>query len=806
MSNDALSHRIAIAKRFGERIACCDAVFQTGADGIHGMPCTVVEGKERPLSGVNAFMLIQVMKDYGWNDPRFYNARQIVEAGWKLTPDASGIGLQFLSSVGEDGMPLENPSVKRFKVFHASEIDGVPARERSTSPEVIDVEDALEKAGSWSSVDGLSNGILNVLWDSQVSELASCKLNSADAILRSKLALCLLEVQLGLEHDEYDNLYSGRDLEWVSVIEREPLAFFAAVRDAERLAAEFMQIVRLSEQERLAIIAVAQPESKESETVAIQEGKKDERIIMPGKGRVSAYIEALWQDRQAVLVVPYADKDKAHKLGAVWYEPQKIWFVPKELDVNAFNEWNPHHNSLGVAATRDVLIESFRKSMDLLGLDTSGNIEVDGRWHNVAVNSKMSKRNNKAGSYIISLDGAMDGGAIGTILNKDTGEHHTWRYDGPLLTPEQRARLRAEVLEREANNERQALLLQESAAVHASEIWAAGTSADQHGYVVKKGIPSDGLRQVPGTVLKQYPEFMGAGGKSIIRSRNNYLIVPMKNVDGELRAVQAISEDGSVKTFMRGAQKKGTMMVIGAESFHALNHPDISDVAYTEGIATGASFHACSGVPVVVCFDAGNLETVVAQSTNKLDAATQRILAIDNDQFYVERAVGYIAAKLGMNPHHDGGTKVHVANGDRGFRLASFGEIKADGEWHQESKGSYCVTLTPDNDSVAIKSVKVELVPINERKISAIFENRGLKAGLAALAAIEAGGGIGKIAMPSFKSLDGRPTDWNDLEQSEGVEAVRAIVSDVVALHHFDDSLDFTHHKIDSGHSVSVGR
>jgi putative DNA primase/helicase len=494
---------------------------------------------------------------------------------------------------------------------------------------------------------------------------------------------------------------------------------------------------------------------------------------------------ASFNDRETVLAVPFADNERVKELGAQWYPAQKLWFVPKGMDVTLFKEWNPRENALGAVATESVLLDSFKNSMAMLGLDTS-DVRVDGKWHYASVDTKR-KKNNKSGSYIVSFgdDGSTP---VGTILNRDSGESFTWRHAGELLTPEQRAKMRAEAMVREAIAARETAIIQDSAAVHAAEIWALGESAIGHVYLVDKGISTEGLKQISGSLLLGYPEFKSESGATMVRGDKNYLLVPMKSESGVFRAVQAIDESGT-KIFMKGAQKKGTMMVLGADCFDDIFKLGMPVVSYVEGMATGASFREISGLPVVVCFDAGNLETVVKQTAQvvALAGSMVSVVAADNDQFYVERAVGFLAEKLGLNPSDNGGQAVSVVSGSNEQRRVLLGEAVADGQWHDTAKGTYCATLIHEDDGIAVRQVVVEVVPTGKRAMKAIFANRGLEAARVAQDAIKAAGGNVVMAIPSFKSLEGRPTDWNDLVKREGIAASRRLTNEIKYL----DTTDF---------------
>lgn len=757
---NSLAHRLAVGRRFSARIATGDAVFLTGLADVIDLPYTVSEGLVKPMSGANLFVMLQVMKDKGWTDSRFFTAGQISTSGWDIKPSAASIRLQYLVSVGSDGLPLEVPVSKVFQVFNAKDIDGVPAIEpkvRDSYEGVIKAGDTLRFSESIAAKEGFEDWLQS---DENLNLITQSGLH-----LTMNLASLLIEVQTGVNLNKDNKQYLSH---WVQMIEADPLSFFQAVNDAERLAASVMVLAQAEVVERNALLE-------------INENANNKGADMTRKNTGANRVARLFAAREAVLAVPFDDKERAGALGAMWSPVQKLWFVPAGLNVNQFKEWDPRAHVLGAVASRDMLLDEFRNAMSSMGLDASGDIKDDGKWHNVSVDSKNGR--NFSGSYILSMNGSREGDAIGTILNKHTGEQFTWTHKGSLLTPEQRARLRADVIAREEISTREALAMQEVAATHAIEIWTVGKEASQHDYVVKKGTNEvhSIFRQVSGDVLLKYSEFKSETGTSIIRASENYLLVPMHNEAGELRALQAINADGSVKSFMRGAQKKGTMLVIGAESFDDVVHgktlgtADIfgSELAYAEGVATGASFNIASSMPVVVCFDASNLETVVAQTAAKLPSGLNVVIAADNDQFYVERAMGFLSDKLGLNPHVEGGQVVKVLSGLDESREVSLGEAVADGEWHQSAKGNYRISTVYDDVGDFVRSFKVEVVPTGARAMSSLYENRGLEAARNAKAALKAVNGSVVLAIPTFRSLDGRPTDWNDLVKREGLSSAR---------------------------------
>lgn len=776
------AHRMAIAKRFAQRIEVGDAVFITGKAANMDLPHTISGGKQRPITGFNRWMLLQVMQDRAWSDARFFTSKQLETFGWNLRDGAQPVVLQFVSTTDQDGTALAIPKVQRLSVFNATFIDGVPASTAAVKFSSKALESAMVAADfepGAQIVDALAAWV-----DAQYAGLGGRE-GKAPQALAQALAMSAVFAEI-----EWDDGQHGKALkqharrwssaEWVrdaqALINTDPTAFFDAVRVAELAASQVVSMTRIAQQELQAsheILATRKEAAMDNYSSIQSPG---------GKGRSSYQerLEEMFAARQAVLAVPYKEKDRAKQMGAVFYGNKRkdgtdgmggVWFVPQGLDVCKFKQWDPRQHCLSPTATEGVVIDAFIQAMAALNLEEPKEIKADGQWHNVRVTDK--KGRNLSGAYLLNLETAS-----GQINNKYSGQSMSWIYDGPLLTPEQRARMRAltEQRAKEADAARQKA--QETAAEHAAEIVAQGQPAHGHGYVQKKGMSAEGLVQVPGKVLLKYDEFYGESGMSAIREDQNYLIVPMKNAAGQIRAVQAINEDGSVKSFMRGGQKKGTMAVLGAPSLDALfahvaSQPNRIWVAsFTEGCATGDALRSGSNTPVIVCFDAGNLEAVVSENAHKIPPNLMPILAVDNDQFHVERALGFLARELGVNPNSQRGSMVEVLSGQTSTRMVSLGDAIANDDWNQAPKGRYQMKLVRESDSTEVRSIELEAMIDGEvRARRMTFSNRGVEAGRTALEILrkrEQGHTSAVMLVPEFKSLQGRPTDWNDMAKLHG--------------------------------------
>lgn len=789
---DHVAHQRAISKRFAELIAQGEAVFLDSASGIK-LPFTLSgDGQRRELNGINRLMLLQVMKERGWQDPRFFTARQAQDAGWDVRPEAAPVTLQFFSSLDGQGLPLKQPEVKRFKVYNAHEIGGVsPLSPSRDLPSAQHIRVAAARAGYEPGQSQLRSTM--VAWTAAFQN--ETKVSGATPLLalQQRIAVMLVEAQTWFP---LETLEQDIDLAaWAQALNTNPLALPGCVKGAELIATQIMAQIRAVEAE----MQMREADKRIQESPRVPAGEQARR-----KAEYMARVEAMFQSREAVLAVPYSEKDTVQKLGAIWYPPLRVWFVPQGLDVGAFKAWDPRSTTLGVTALESEIIDKFSREMAEHGLDAS-NVIADGNWHNVRVESKRSKAN-KSGSYVLNLAREGTGEPSGLIVNHHLGITVPWRWEGPALTPEQKARLRAETLEREARANRLREDKERQAAQHAHEIWAVGLPPTGHRYAARKGLMNVGLRMVTGDILLQYEEFYGESGKSAIRAHDRYLLVPMCTAAGELRGVQAISEDGKMKSFMRGGQKRGTMLVLGAATLNELlsAEPPPRALAFAEGVATAESFRQGSGLPVVVCFDAGGLEHVAHECAAQVPHQTTPVLAVDNDQFFPEQAVGFLAEQLGVNPHARTGSLIEVSSGRNGSRLVHLGDAIADGEWHQAPFGRYCITFAREEESTEVKDLRVEIVHTeSQRRITNRFGNRGVEAGLNALNAFSQGSrtALPVLAIPEFQSLDGKPTDWNDLHQIEGLGVLRTTVRSMLPL------LDHTHSSERSRQAVpSVSR
>ena len=315
-------------------------------------------------------------------------------------------------------------------------------------------------------------------------------------------------------------------------------------------------------------------------------------------------------EKPTALHVPYEDKELAKKLGARWDRERKQWYAPAGTDLEPLSPWlNAKEVERRSQQTIDPRQE-FARKLEELGLDLRGELPVlDGRTHRVPVLAKNGK----------GLDGAYclhgDGIPAGWAQNHITGVLIKLRATGVVLAPEERERQQRERAERlrEAEAERRAAY--EAAASRCKEMWDRFGGVTDAPYLEAKGVDAFGVKQ---------------DGLN--------LIIPVRNVDGEMRGFQAIAPDGQ-KAFARGIEKKGNFHLIGGED-RDLSH---GEILICEGYATGASLHMATDMPVAVAFDAGNLRSV-AEAIRERHPNAAIIICADNDHTR-ENNVGVEKAK-----------------------------------------------------------------------------------------------------------------------------------------------------------------
>ena len=208
------------------------------------------------------------------------------------------------------------------------------------------------------------------------------------------------------------------------------------------------------------------------------------------------------------------------------------------------------------------------------------------------------------GWYQVWLDQEVPFGRCGDRTISNDEPIAKWKPENAAKykpTPEQEE-------ERRLNRERAAQKKEEEqaqAAKRAKELWETLPEAsNDNPYLTRKGVVSYGLREQ---------------GKT--------LVIPLLDAQLAIVGLQFINDGAErSKLFMKGSKTSGAFFVIDPGQIR-----EAHTINYVEGYATGASYYADLGQPVVVCFSANNL-AVVADIISGYFPKAQHVFIADFDE------------------------------------------------------------------------------------------------------------------------------------------------------------------------------
>ncbi len=239
-------------------------------------------------------------------------------------------------------------------------------------------------------------------------------------------------------------------------------------------------------------------------------------------------------------------------------------------------------------------VQQFADALAAAGLAmVKPEVVADGRLHRYRVAG--DKAGSLNGWYVLHLE-AQPFGAFGSWKS---GQSETWTaaHRNQMTEAERRALHERMAAARAARDAEQAKVHADARA-RAAKLWERAIPAvNDHPYLVRKGVRAYGIRQLRGQI-----------------------VIPLRDVDGELHSLQFIGANGK-KVLLTGGRKRGC--------YHALGRPERA-LCICEGYATGATIHMATGHATAVAFDAGNLEPVARALRGKFPRLPMVICA-DND-------------------------------------------------------------------------------------------------------------------------------------------------------------------------------
>lgn len=350
---------------------------------------------------------------------------------------------------------------------------------------------------------------------------------------------------------------------------------------------------------------------------------------------------------------------------------------------------------------------------------------ADGKYHRFRPDSESKKK--KSGWYILFEHVTKSGRAVVNGAFGKGADIYKVRAADAGFSVEERAEIaRARrAAEKAANEQRKKEAA--SAATKAERLWGLAREDGASEYLARKQVSAFGLRFLNGSVL-----------------------VPARNVESALVGCQYIAADGS-KRFNTGMEKTG--------SFHVLGEVAEADtILFGEGYATCASAHMAVHWPVVCCFDAGNIEAVVA-GFRKLFPNARFVLLADDDR-HLRRRLRERLSRLGVpgKVEPDGVEHVFHAAGED---AAPAFRVRA---WFADGVGGKSISFSVQRGEAEARTWTLE--------------NAGR---VACAQAARKHGAL--VAVPAFAAAAAAGTDFNDVHLAEGLGVVRTQILNAIAAH-----------------------
>jgi len=601
---------------------------------------------EKRYNGINIFALLVASVEAGYADPRWATFTQAQSQGWKVRKGARASQILFVQTTKTatqkeesrktpDTATLEpaeeqkliRPFIKRAYVFNALDIEGIPPLQptRTATWNPIAEADALIRAAKVDIFHGALNQAYYTVeqdiiylpnreqfdsvekyYSTALHELAHAtghpsRLNRdvgkhqfgsqeyAREELRAEIASLMLCAHTGIPYDPTRHVPYIKS--WIKALVDEPQEIVLACRDADAIAQ--------------CIISKSMALKVSTEIIV------DQKPTLPIQHPVADTERQPTLPERTPLYIPYQEKEKAKALARnagislQWDSKEKQWFAHGKVDISStpLAIWLKPLPSI-----RQSPQEHFAEKMQQAGIIITHAV-LDGKWHRCPVEG--GKPGNTDGGYI----GYQLLSPHGFYQNFRTGEKGGWRYK------HEQNFSRSEVQDQQrlataARIEREAALARsyQIAAQKASTLFAESIAATNHPYLVSKGVAPFGTRV----------------------SSDGALLVPLKNLQGEITSIQRISDTGE-KRFLSGGKKAGSFYELSGQQVSVRN--DLFIIA--EGFATAATIKSALGetVRTICAFDAGNLKPVAMALKDQYPNASI-VFAADSDLPQPGRTIG----------------------------------------------------------------------------------------------------------------------------------------------------------------------
>ena len=204
------------------------------------------------------------------------------------------------------------------------------------------------------------------------------------------------------------------------------------------------------------------------------------------------------------------------------------------------------------------------------------------------------------------------GTPVGFASDYRTGQTHNFKMSGVKagkVDTEALARFKEEA---RLDQEQKWLKVSEKAKM----IWDVALPCDSHPYLLSKGVASHSLREHKGK-----------------------LIIPIMDETGKLWSLQMIDTNGG-KRFLSGGKTGGCFFIVGTKHLK-----EATKVGIGEGYATCMTIYEQKQIPMIVCFNAGNMLSVSKKLSEALPNK-EFIIYADNDENDVGKDKAIAAAQI----------------------------------------------------------------------------------------------------------------------------------------------------------------
>ncbi|EAT0257633.1 DNA primase [Salmonella enterica] len=306
------------------------------------------------------------------------------------------------------------------------------------------------------------------------------------------------------------------------------------------------------------------------------------------------------------LAVPPDERDLARNAhppvngqkAVVWSGEHKLWYAQPGVELSLLDKWLPRPQNFSTNDSDPVT--EFAQELENAGLIIKGLPVMDGALHRVP--TKADKKGVKSGVYKAFLDGR----PAGWYRDYRSGDAEVTRWvfsGGDNIDPLARLHLKAQAQQNRENSERELAQQYNRQAGYASRYVSRLPQATTSPYLTRKGVTA-----APGVRINPRGE----------------LVIPFSNAQGKIRTYQRIPETGGKDArLLKDGEKSGNWFTTGTPV-------NGQPLLFAEGYATAASLHESTGLPVLMCIDAGNL-IAVGQNARVVWPDSQFIFCADND-------------------------------------------------------------------------------------------------------------------------------------------------------------------------------